>query len=101
VLTVAVNLASDLAALGEFEAACELGRDAYRRLRPLVGEQHPTTMACAANLAADLAKAGPKEEALREETLRNYRETRGMEHPDAVAAEECRHLDLDFDPPPV
>ncbi|NUR91026.1 MAG: tetratricopeptide repeat protein, partial [Nonomuraea sp.] len=63
----------------------------------------PTTMACAANLAADLAKAGHTEEAaaLREETLRNYRETRGTDHPDAVAANDGRHLDLDFDPPPV
>lgn len=102
-LTVSVNLASDLAALGELEAACQLGRDTHRQLRHLVGEQHPTTLACAANLAADLARAdyGDEAAALREETMRYYHETRGMEHPDARAAAEGRHLDLDFDPPPV
>ncbi|WP_043621619.1 FxSxx-COOH system tetratricopeptide repeat protein [Nonomuraea candida] len=103
VLTVAVNLGSDLAAMGELEAACELEEDCVQRLRRLLGEHHPGSLAAAANLAADLAAAGRSEEAkqLFDDTMRRYDETLGLEHPDAVAAAEGRHLDLDFDPPPI
>jgi tetratricopeptide (TPR) repeat protein len=103
VLTVAVNLAGDLAALGEFDRACRLGEESLRRLRGLLGEHHPASLAAAANLATDLSAAGRGDEAKRlfDETMRRYEETLGREHPDALAAAEGRHLDLDFDPPPI
>ncbi|MCK2217844.1 FxSxx-COOH system tetratricopeptide repeat protein [Actinomadura sp. ATCC 31491] len=102
-LLVAVNLATDLVELGDLKAACKLGQDTYQRLRHLLGERHPTTLAAAANLAADLETSGQREEAeaLFAETRAIYEETLGAEHPDAVVAEEHRHLDCDFDPPPI
>ncbi|GAA1748549.1 FxSxx-COOH system tetratricopeptide repeat protein [Nonomuraea sp. AD125B] len=105
-LTVATNLASDLAELGHHEAAVERGHDTYRRLRELVGPDHPVALACAANLSADLKRLGTPEaveeaERLREDTREKYAHRLGLEHPDAVAFLEGRHLDLDFDPPPI
>jgi hypothetical protein len=102
-LTVATNLASDLAALGDVAAAVRLGQGTLRRLRVTLGEDHPMTLACAANLAADLKADGLEEEGarLREDTLDRYARTLGMDHADVVVAMEGRHLDCDFDPPPI
>jgi hypothetical protein len=102
-LTVALNLASDLAALGEIEAACRLGDGTYRRLRALFGDDHPLTLSAAANLAADLIAAGETDRGtqLVEETRAGYRRTIGLNHPDAQVFLEGRHLDADFDPPPI
>lgn len=102
-LTVATNLASDLAALGELEAAVRLGRGTQRRLRAVLGEDHPMALACSANLAADLRAAGETDEAdeLFEDIRKRYERTLGLDHPDAVVAMEGRHLDFDFDPPPI
>ncbi|TMR01844.1 tetratricopeptide repeat protein [Actinomadura soli] len=102
-LTTALNLASDLAALGELEAACGLGQDTLRRLRALFGDEYPLTLSGAANLSADLMAIGRTEEAteLREGTMAAYRRTLTLNHPDAVVFMEGRHLDADFDPPPI
>ncbi|REE95479.1 FxSxx-COOH system tetratricopeptide repeat protein [Thermomonospora umbrina] len=102
-LTVAGNLASDLAALGDFEAACRLGAGTLRRIRGILGDSHPMALACAANLAADLLEIGELDQAeqLFEETRAAYARTLGLDHPDAVVALERRHLDGDFDPPPI
>jgi tetratricopeptide (TPR) repeat protein len=102
-LTVAANLASDLAALGELTDACNLGRGTLRRLSAALGDEHPMALQCAANLSVDLEAAGEKDEAreLYEQTERIYRATLGMEHPDARVFLERRHLDGDFDPPPI
>lgn len=102
-LTVAVNLASDLAMLGELKEACKLGTDALERLRRLLGEDHPTTLAASANLVVDLAQSGQTEKAeiLSADTMDRYRDTLGLDHRDAVVAMEGRHLDCDFDPPPI
>lgn len=102
-LTVATNLASDLAALGDYAAAVRLGQGTLRRLRAKLGESHPMTLACAANLSADLKADGLEEEAarLRDDTLDRYAAVLGLDHPDAVVAYEGRHLDCDFDPPPI
>ncbi|MFV2178192.1 FxSxx-COOH system tetratricopeptide repeat protein [Actinomadura sp. LOL_016] len=102
-LTVATNLASDLAELGELADACRLGEGTLRRLRTLLGEQHPMTLACAANLSVDLEAADRRDEAskLYKETMDGYVRTLGLEHRDAVVAAERRHLDFDFDPPPI
>ncbi|GAA1884069.1 FxSxx-COOH system tetratricopeptide repeat protein [Actinomadura bangladeshensis] len=102
-LTVAVNLATDLVALGDLEAACRLGEGTLRRLRALFGDLHPLTLTGGANLAADLKAAGRTEEAaeLAERIRTGYRRTLGLNHPDAVVFEEGRHLDADFDAPPI
>nr|WP_289849666.1 FxSxx-COOH system tetratricopeptide repeat protein [Actinoallomurus purpureus] len=102
-LTIATNLASDLAALGDLESACRLGRGTLRRLRALLGEDHPMTLACAANLSADLRADGAEDEGTRlfEDTIDRYARVLGPDHPDAVVALEGRHLDCDFDPPPI
>ncbi|MFC6883329.1 FxSxx-COOH system tetratricopeptide repeat protein [Actinomadura yumaensis] len=102
-LTVATNLASDLSALGEVDAACRLGQGTLRRLRAIVGDDHPMALSCAANLAADLKEAGAEEEAaaLHERVKDGYARTLGLEHPDAQVFLSGRHLDADFDPPPI
>jgi tetratricopeptide (TPR) repeat protein len=102
-LTVATNLASDLAALGDFDNASRLGRGTLRRLRTVLGESHPMALSCAANLSADLKVLGEEEEAaaLFEATKGAYERTLGLEHPDATVFLDGRHLDADFDPPPI
>lgn len=100
---VTINLASDLAALGDTAAARALGEDTLTRLTVLLGEQHPLTLGCAANLAVDRRVDGATEEAdtLLEQTLRLYAETVGLDHPDSQVAETGGRLDLDFDAPPI
>ncbi|MEV4255086.1 FxSxx-COOH system tetratricopeptide repeat protein [Spirillospora sp. NPDC049652] len=109
-LTVATNLASDLAELGDLAGAVSLGRDTLRRLRSLLGADHPMTLACAANLSVDLEREGRERlsdalqeegEELYEDTIHRYARVLSLNHPDAMVAAERRHLDCDFDPPPI
>jgi tetratricopeptide (TPR) repeat protein len=102
-LTVALNLASDLAEIGETEAACRLGEGTLRRLQKLFGADHPLTLTAAANLSADLMASGQTDRAddLIERTRAAYQRTLRLNHPDAVVFMEGRHLDADFDPPPI
>ena len=102
-LTVAINLASDFAALGETAKAVTLGRDSLTRSRDMFGEQHPLTLNCAANLALDLCAEGAEKESERllAETLSNYAMTLGDDHSEAMAAAAGRRLDPDFDAPPI
>ncbi|MEO3785982.1 FxSxx-COOH system tetratricopeptide repeat protein [Actinocorallia sp. B10E7] len=102
-LTVASNLASDLAELGETGEAVRRGEDTLGRLREVLGGRHPLVLACAANLTADLRAVGRRGEAdkLFQETKEAYAQTLGLEHPDAKVFLEGRHLDADFDPPPI
>jgi Tetratricopeptide repeat/NB-ARC domain len=102
-LTVALNLASDLAALRELDSACRLGAGTLRRLGVVLGEEHPLTLSAAANLSADLMASGQTERAteLIDRTQAAYRRTIGLNHPDARAFLDGRHLDADFDPPPI
>jgi Tetratricopeptide repeat len=95
------NLASDLALLGDFTGARELGEDTLSRLRGLVGEEHPITLGCAANLTLDLRADGAVNNAdkLAADTMNRYSHTLGTDHPDAQAAAAERRLDFDFDPP--
>ncbi|WP_443048358.1 tetratricopeptide repeat protein, partial [Streptomyces sp. H39-C1] len=54
------NLAVDLAALGEMEAARELAEDTLARRRRTLGPDHPATLDSAHNLAASLGlESGP------------------------------------------
>ena len=57
-LTSANNLAIDLRALGEYQAARELDQDTLARRRRVLGEDHPDTLPSAANLAIDLRALG-------------------------------------------
>jgi Tetratricopeptide repeat len=100
---VAINLASDLAWLGEVERARELGEDTLARSRRVLGEDHPVTLGCAANLSLDLRAAGLSAEAERlfADTISRYRKTLGDDHPDTITAAEGRRLEPDFDPPPI
>jgi hypothetical protein len=101
-LTVATNLATDLAELGDLRSAHGLSADTLPRLRALLGDEHPMSLACAANRALNLL-ADEEEEgtALYEETLDKYVEVLGPGHFDTQAVTAKRHLDCDFDPPPI
>ena len=101
-LTVAVNLASDLAALGLHQEARSLGEGTRRRLSTLLGPDHPLTLGCAVNLSLDLAATGDEDaaEAMLNEALASYRARLGPEHPDTLVAVEGKRLEPDFDPPP-
>ncbi len=57
-LASAGNLAFDLRALGENQAARELDQDTLARSRRVLGENHPSTLVSANNLAADLHALG-------------------------------------------
>ena len=57
-LASARNLAADLRALGEHQAARELDEDTLARRRRVLGDDHPDTLASANNLAIDLTQPG-------------------------------------------
>jgi tetratricopeptide (TPR) repeat protein len=102
-LTVATNLASDRAALNRFEEARELGMDTFGRAGTILGDRHPLTLGCAANLIIDLRAVGEADQAaaLAEKIYPVYDDVLGDDHPDTKVAREGRHLDFDFDPPPI
>jgi hypothetical protein len=52
------NLAADLRALGQVQAARDLDQDTLDRRRRILGEDHPATLTSADNLAADLRAPG-------------------------------------------
>ena len=80
-----------------------LGEDSLARLARLLGEQHPLTLGCAANLALDLRADGADEEAelLSAKTMSGYERALGADHPMTEAAAAGLRLDFDFDPPPI
>jgi tetratricopeptide (TPR) repeat protein len=104
-LTVATNLATDLFELRDLENARALGESTARRAEELFGPDHPSTLGCQANLSTTMRAMGSAEQAEAERLFRivmdGYERTIGLEHPDAVAAIAHRHLDADFDPPPI
>ena len=57
-LNSADNLAADLRALGELQAARDLDQDTLDRRRRILGQDHPATLTSADNLAADLRALG-------------------------------------------
>jgi tetratricopeptide (TPR) repeat protein len=102
-LTVAANLASDLAALGDFGAARTLGAETLSRSRQMLGDIHPMTLGCAANLMLDLRGSGSATEAdaLFAEVTLGYGQTIGANHPEAKAAAAGERIGFDFDPPGI
>jgi tetratricopeptide (TPR) repeat protein len=102
-LTVATNLASDLAMLEFHREAVELGQDTFARLVRLLGRDHPATLGCATNLALDMIAGGDDEGGtlLQHDTNRRLREKLGEQHPDTQTAAAGIRLEPDFDPPPI
>jgi hypothetical protein len=79
--------------LGEHRAAEALSRTTYDQFRRRYGDNHPETLACAANLCCDLLALGADDPALYEKAReigeRNhgtYRSVLGEEHPFTLAA---------------
>lgn len=105
-LTVATNLASDHAALGDHDSAVRLGEDTAEHLKAVLGADHPMTLVCVGNLSADLARLDTDEgreraATLRRETMDCYARRLTLDHPDAQVFADGRHMDCDFDPPPI
>jgi hypothetical protein len=102
-LTIAVNLASDLALLGQVAEARALGTDSMAKLVELLGEDHPLTLSCALNLALDLRADGADEAAatLSVATMSRCVRTLGLNDQLAQAATAGSRVDVDFDPPPI
>jgi tetratricopeptide (TPR) repeat protein len=102
-LIVAVNLASDFAALELPQEARRIGADTWSRLSALLGPTHPHTLGCAANLALDLTATGDEDAGtdLQDKTLKLYQESQGQDFPDLVVAAAGKRIDPDFDPPPI
>jgi hypothetical protein len=100
-LTVAADLASDLAALGELQDAVALGRGTLRRLRTGAGRPAPDDPAVGRQPSGRPGGDRRKEPAreLSVEIEESYRQTLGLEHPDAKVFLDRRRLDADFDPP--
>ena len=103
-ITMAINLASDLFALGEVTAAHELDVATTERAERLWGADHLTTLAVKANLAQDLRALGREDEsnALRTEVVSKTSARLGTAHP---AVREFANPDLrancDIDPMPL
>ena len=85
-LVSANNLAIDLRALGEVQAARDLDQDTLDRHRRVLGEDHPDTLTSASNLAADLRALGEVQAArdLDQDTLDRRRRVLGEDHPDTL-----------------
>lgn len=105
VLAARINLASDHYELGEYEQAEALDRETLRRCldREGLGPTHPTTLACAANLAMDLRALKRSQEAsdLFEDTLVKFRAILGEAHPATRAAAAGVRANCDIDPLPL
>jgi hypothetical protein len=98
-LVVMVNLASDLAMIGDVSRARELGERALEMSREVRGVTHPCSLATAANLSLDRRADGDEGAAreLHEQTLAQYRETLGAEHPESRLAAQSGRATVDID----
>jgi hypothetical protein len=72
--------------LGEYERARKLFEDTLARRRRILGEDHPSTLTSASNLAVELRQMGEYERAreLDEDTLARRRRVLGEDHPDTL-----------------
>jgi Tetratricopeptide repeat len=99
----AINLASDLAALGETEAAVAMDIESSERSDRVLGVDHPTSLAVSLNLVIDLRTLdrGQEAETRYVDVLTRYRRTLGEEHPATIAAARGIRADCDIDPLPL
>ena len=74
------------AQLGEVQAARDLDQDTLDRMRRILGEDHPSTLNSANNLAADLRALGEVQAArdLDQDTLNRRCRILGEDHPDTL-----------------
>ncbi|MDT7842462.1 FxSxx-COOH system tetratricopeptide repeat protein [Streptomyces justiciae] len=81
---------------GDHEEARRLDEDTLVRRRQVLGEDHPSTLKAASNLAIRLAAVGEKEQAraLNEDTLARRRRVRGKDHPDTLRTAHNLAADL-------
>lgn len=104
-LCSASNLASDLAALGDYEAASQLSGHVLTlsRIDDIRGPDHPYTLGCALNHAIDLERTGRGAEAetLWRDTVARFDHILGADHPDSIAARNKQRIDADIEPPPT
>ncbi len=98
-----INLTNDVYAMGEYAEARQRDEDTYRRMRLVVGEDHPDTLAVAGNLAisrladGDLAGA----QSMQERTVQRSRQILGDTHPNTIAVRDGIRLNCDIEPPPT
>ncbi|MFF4752696.1 tetratricopeptide repeat protein [Streptomyces sp. NPDC002514] len=85
-------------------AARDLDSETLRRSTEIFGADHPSTPACAANLAMNLRETGrtADADALHSATAERLRATLGEEHPAVVQAlDTSRRANCDIDPMPL
>jgi tetratricopeptide (TPR) repeat protein len=87
-LNSASNLATNLRALGQYEAARQMDEDTLTRRRRVQGEDHPHTLTSASNLAATLRQLGQFAAAhqLHEDTLTRRGRVLGEDHPHTLSS---------------
>ena len=97
------NLASDLYALEQYQAAYEKDIDTLTRSERVLGVEHPSSLACSVNLALDLRALGRIAEADRilADTMVRYRRVLHERHPATLNARENVRADCDVDPMPI
>ncbi len=90
------NLASDLAALGEYRSAVDLAREAHEGFSQIFHESHRRTLSAANNLALALRMVGRYSDArvLDQDTLDRRIEVLGPDHPYTLASAERLGRDL-------
>jgi len=106
-----VGLATDLARVGEHEAAAELSRRMYTLGRASSGggheardgAEHPYVLMRGVNLSYDLRATGEVDEAqaLFEDSVAGLRRSLGGEHPEVLAIERGMRAESDIEPPPT
>ncbi|MET0236362.1 MAG: tetratricopeptide repeat protein [Kibdelosporangium sp.] len=81
------------------QAAAELGEQVLEQSGVALGEDHPSTLFAAANLAFDLMRLGRIEEAarMREMTIAVLARVVGAEHPVASDARRSVRIDCEAD----
>jgi hypothetical protein len=104
-LCAATNLASDLAAAGDYDGACQLSEITLElsQHESVRGPDHPYTLGCALNHALDLLAVGRADDAtdLWHRTHNRFVVVLGPDHPDSLQARERRRIDADIEPPPT
>jgi tetratricopeptide (TPR) repeat protein len=104
-LCSSTNLASDLAAAGDYAGACEISTRVYEFSadEAIRGIDHPYTLGCALNYSLDLQGAGRlnEGESLWRETVARFDRILGADHPDSIAARNRQRIDADIEPPPT
>lgn len=104
-LCCATNLSNDLAATGDYTAACELSASTLEQSMDPAGRgpDHPYTLICALNHSINLDAVGRQDEAasLSSDVIRRFVAVLGPDHPDTLMARGQQRIDADIEPPPT